>query len=101
MIESTLRDDFPDLFRFIERGECGLGYSARFREFHLAIEPGSSAVQGLTFCPFSGKPLPSSLRNVFFDALEAMGLINGLADVDKAPAEFQSELWWLSRGLPA
>jgi hypothetical protein len=101
MIESTLRDEFPDLFNFIDRGECGLGYSPRFREFHLGVGPGSMAVQQLYFCPFSGKALPSSLRDAFFDALEAMGLTGGLRDVDRAPEAFQSEEWWLSRGLGA
>jgi hypothetical protein len=99
MIESTLRDAFPDLFAFIDKGECGLGYSPRVREFHLAVRPRSDVVQLLNFCPFSGKALPPSLRGAFFDALDEIGLTNGLADVDKAPVEFQSELWWLSRGL--
>jgi hypothetical protein len=91
VIESALRSAYPDLFFFIDRGECGLGYSPRVREFHLAVRPGSEVVQQLAFCPFSGKALPESLRQAFFDQLETIGLSDGLSDVDRAPPEFQTE----------
>ena len=99
MIESTLRSAYPELFFFIDRGECGIDYSSRFREFSLMVRPNSNVFQQLIFCPFSGKPLPASLRDPFFDTLETLGFVNGIADVEKAPEEFQSEAWWLSRGL--
>lgn len=99
LISSTLRQSYPEIFFFIDRDECGLGYSPRFREFFLRARPGSAAVQLLQFCPFSGKSLPSSLRDRFFDELEALGLQDGLSDVDLAPEEFQGEAWWLSRNI--
>jgi hypothetical protein len=55
--------------------------------------------QQLRFCPFTGKALPGSLRNRFFDEIEKLGLVDGLADIERAPAEFQSETWWIARGL--
>ena len=99
MIPSVLRTDYQDLFFFIDRGECGLNYSPRTREFSLFVRPGSPVVQQLLFCPFSGRALPRSLRTSYFDELEKIGLADGLNDIDKAPEEFQSERWWIEREL--
>ena len=98
-VASILRAAYPEVFFFIDRGECALGYSPKVREFYLRVLPGSLVHQTLAFCPFSGKALPEPLRDRFFDELEALGLIDGLADVERAPAEFQSEAWWIERSL--
>lgn len=95
---SVLRGRYPELFRFIDAGECGLGYSPKVREFWLRVRDGE-VVQQVSFCPFTGQALPSSLRTRYFDELEALGLDSGLADVDRAPSEFQSEAWWIGRNL--
>ena len=98
-VETSLRGEYPEIFFFIDRGECGLSYSPRFREFTVAVDPESVAVQLLAFCPFSGKAFPQGLRGPFFDELEALGLEDGLSDIERAPAEFQSETWWIARSL--
>jgi hypothetical protein len=98
-VETILRGEYPEIFFFIDREECGLSYSPKVREFSLLVRPDGEAGQMLHFCPFSGKPFPDSLRDRFFDELDAMGLTDGLADVERAPAEFQSEAWWIGRGL--
>ena len=98
-VASVLRAAYPEVFFFIDREECALGYSPKVREFFLRVRPGSAVHQTLAFCPFSGKAFPEPLRDRFFDELEALGLIDGLADVERAPAEFQSEAWWIERGL--
>ena len=99
-VETTLRDGYPEIFRFIDRGECGIGYSPKVREFGLQVRASNSSVrQAIHYCPFTGKALPSGLRDEFFDALEAIGLDGGLSDVENAPPEFQSEAWWIARGL--
>jgi hypothetical protein len=98
-VQSVLRNDYPDLFFFLDREECGIAYSPSFREFGLRVRPQSPVQQQLRFCPFTGKALPGSLRNRFFDEIEKLGLVDGLADIERAPAEFQSETWWIARGL--
>ena len=95
---SVLRDVYPEVFFFIDREECALGYSPKVREFYLRVRHTGSVVQTLAFCPFSGKGFPPSLRERFFDELEALCLYD-LADADRAPTEFQSETWWIERGL--
>lgn len=96
---SVLRDAYPEVFFFIDRGECALGYSAQFREFSLEVRPGRPVLQRLAFCPFSGRAFPEPLRNRFFDELASLGLDDGLADMERAPTEYQSETWWIRRGL--
>ena len=99
-IETVVRARYPELFRFIDRGECGLKYLPKVREFCLQVRWSSPSVgQRIHYCPFTGKALPAGLRDEYFDALEAIGLHNGLSDVEKAPLEFQSEAWWIARGL--
>lgn len=98
-VQSVLRKDYEDLFFFLDREECGITYSPSFREFGLLVRPRSQVQQQLRFCPFTGKALPESLRDRFFDEIEKLGLIDGLADIERAPAEFQSEEWWIKRGL--
>ena len=98
-VETILRGKYPEIFFFIDRGDCGMSYSPKIREFSLVVRPGGKVGQLLHFCPFSGKQLPPSLRDRFFDELEAVGLRDGLADVERAPLEFQSEAWWVGRGL--
>ena len=100
MTEASLRASYPDLFFFIDRDECALSYNPAMREFHLDVRPPEKDVgQLLSFCPFSGKALPSSLRDAFFDALEEIGLTGGLADLHRVPQEFRSEDWWIKRNL--
>lgn len=98
-VETSLRGEYPEIFFFIDREECGLSYSPKVREFSLLVRPDGEAGQMLHFCPFSGKQLPPSLRDRFFDELEAIGLCDGLADVERAPLEFRSEAWWIARDL--
>lgn len=98
-VPSVLRKEYADLFFFLDRDECGIGYSPSFREFGLTVRPGSPVWQQLRFCPFTGKPLPEPVRDRFFDEIEKLGLIDGLVDIERAPAEFQSEEWWIRRGL--
>ena len=96
---SILREQYPDLFFFIDRDECALGYSPSFREFHLQARPRYGAAQLMSYCPFTGAKLPESLRNRLFEELETIGLLDGLAEIERAPTEFQSEEWWIRRCL--
>lgn len=54
-------------------------YVPKFREYGLEVT-GSSAIQGIEYCPWCGVELPASLRDEYFDRLEAMGLEPGDAE---------------------
>jgi hypothetical protein len=66
-------------------------YVPKFREYGIRILDGGSAVLRITHCPWDGSPLPESLRDAWFDAIEAMGLGPGDEDI---PPEYESDAWW-------
>lgn len=66
-------------------------YHDTFREYGLQIQDGGPSTYELVYCPFCGERLPSSVRDRWFDALEAQG-----PDVDSPdlPAAFTTGAWW-------
>lgn len=78
-----------------------LSYSPRFREYSLSMYF-SSTIANILACPWCGKILPHSLREEYVEILENLNPeedIDFLFDVEKLPAEFQSDEWWKKRGL--
>ncbi|WP_156356111.1 DUF6980 family protein [Sphingomonas sp. Leaf22] len=67
-------------------------YDARYDVYW--VEAGA-ARQTLFFCPWCGERLPPSLRDRWFDELEALGID---PDIGPIPEDFQSSAW---RGVPA
>jgi hypothetical protein len=49
-------------------------YSARFDEYGIPILDGGSSVIVLSFCPWCGRSLPESKRDLRFERLEALGI---------------------------
>lgn len=76
------RHDCPD---------CLVGYSPRFREYGLLVHDGGSSSVRIQFCPWCGTRLPESLRDRWFNELEALGIDPGRNEV---PPAFQSSAWW-------
>ena len=72
-----------------------LVYVPKFREFGLLVD-GGPPYDHLDFCPWCGQPLPSSLRDEFFDRLDEMGLE---PDSPELPLDFRSDAWWRMRSL--
>jgi len=66
-------------------------YDPRFREYGLTVWNGGSATQLLTFCPWCGVRLPSSLRDQWFDRLEKLGLE---PEDTTIPLELTTDKWW-------
>jgi hypothetical protein len=81
--------------RALEDSRVPLEYLPKYREYGLLVA-GGSAVQIIEHCPWCGLSLPPSLRDEFFDRLDAMGLAPGDAEV---PADFASDAWWKGRGI--
>lgn len=71
--------------------EGGLVYNPKFREYGLLVTDGGSSVIRITFCPWCGVPLPRSLRDAWFDALEARGFD---PHDDELPEDLRSDAWW-------
>lgn len=71
--------------------DLSLKFIPKFREYGITYENGGS-YQLISFCPWCGKKLPSSLREAWFEIMDRIGLDPG----DNIPQEVQSEAWWLS-----
>ena len=78
----------------IEANETALAYHPRYREYSIAYED-SESVQLIEFCPFCGAKLPDSLRDEYFDRLDALGIEPFSDDV---PPDMRDDTWWRSDG---
>ncbi len=93
---SIYETEFPELFSFIHEGKVAVEYLERFREFYIKLST-NSGLQLIHFCPWSGKPLPQSVRDQYFDILEDPELTPYA--VRKLKQQMQDEAWWIAKGL--
>jgi hypothetical protein len=97
--DSVLAKEFSELFARVTDDETAIVYSPSFREFGIPVLDGGPSAIIITHDPFSGKALPKPLRDEWFAAVEKLlGRQYSLYDTG-APDEFQSEAWWIARGL--
>ena len=113
-----MKEDLPDALRAaLDEERIVLTYSPRFRECNIVSiargslrqwgyekGPGESALGGRTmdFCPWTGKPLPGSLRDEWFDVIwDELGIgdFDIFSPIDQLPEELLSEEWWIRRGI--
>jgi hypothetical protein len=72
-----------------------IDYLPKYREFTLILD-GGPVLQLISFCPWCGEELPSSLRDQFFDHLEAMNLD---PEDPRVPLDYRSDAWWRLRSI--
>lgn len=99
-MRSVLEHQFPALFDLVNRDDTPLVYLAKYREFGIQVLNGPLGTRGeaidvIHFCPLTGRPLPSSLRNEWFNRLEVLGLE---PEDSVLPEELQTEAWWVGAG---
>jgi len=66
-------------------------YSGKLREYSIA--PLGLPNYSIHFCPSCGHKFPESLRDKWFDTLEAMEIDPGDKDA-RIPDEYNSDAWW-------
>jgi hypothetical protein len=66
-------------------------YFDKFREYSIRIEDGGNSVLDIKFCPFCGVRLPDSLRDLWFDRLDQLGLE---PEAPELPLDMRSGAWW-------
>lgn len=80
-----------------------MGYSDIFREYYILRKEDNVSVYRIDYCPWCGEKLPKELRDEYFDILKKeYNLEPNLADIrnnQDLPKEFQSDEWWIKRGL--
>ncbi|MCG7393868.1 hypothetical protein MHY87_13235 [Microvirga sp. ACRRW] len=90
---SVLCDEYPELLKQACDTQVPIIYDPSTREFGVSVLDGGFSQISLRFDPWSGKPLPCSLRDEWFEAIEALG-IDPWEERDKVPARFNDETWW-------
>ena len=70
-------------------------YSARFDEYGIIIHDGGNSYSVIHFCPWCGKKLPDSKRDLWFDTLKAGGYDDPAKQ--KIPVEFTTDEWYRKR----
>ena len=90
--KSILYTDFPELLKSVCDPQLPTVYFPKLREFGLVVFDGG-AFQLISFDPWSGKPLPKSLRKTWFDHFEGLG-IELWEELEKVPEPYKDETWW-------
>lgn len=86
---------------FLEDERIPLKYSPKYREYFFDLLH-SHASQGILYCPWCGKKLPSRLGEKWFEILTQEYNISDPYDKKQSklvPEEFKSDEWWKKRGL--
>lgn len=92
---SKLATEFPELFDHIDDGNFSIVYIPNKRHFGMTLR-GSEVIQQIFYCPWTGRKLPNSLWDTFFDELESIGVDPMEDDI---PEEYISEAWWINQDL--
>lgn len=96
MIYSVYREEFPQIFYFIDENKIGLKYNPSQRSFSILSQDGFYS-QEINFCPWTGKSLPPSLSERFSEMLESKDL--SILEPSNWPEIYKDETWWLELGL--
>ena len=75
----------------LAEADIPVAYFDKFREYSIRIEDGGSSFLRIAFCPFCGVRLPNSLRNLWFDRLDQLGLE---PESPELPLDMRSGAWW-------
>lgn len=69
-----------------------IDYSDIFDEYGIIIHDGGCSSITINFCPWCGKKLPESKRDLWFDTLEKLGYEDPF-DQD-IPEKYKSDAWY-------
>ncbi|MGN0496478.1 MAG: DUF6980 family protein [Lachnospiraceae bacterium] len=72
-------------------------YNNIFDEYGIVIHDEGESKVKIHFCPWCGKKLPKSKRDLWFDILDKMGFENPFED--DIPEEFKSDEWRKNIGM--
>ena len=67
-------------------------YAPQFDEYGIVIHDSGKSYIKIEYCPWCGKKLPDSKRDLWFDELEKRGIENPLEE--EIPEIFKSNEWW-------
>lgn len=72
--------------------DCLIEYNEVYDEYGLLVHDGGSASISISFCPWCGKKLPDSKRDLWFEALEELGFDE--PSEQDVPEKFKTSKWY-------
>lgn len=81
----------PTMKYALEEASLPVTYFGHLREYGIEYRDSGPSIQAIYYCPWCGARLPESLRDVWFERLEALGLEPGDPNI---PAEMLTSQWW-------
>jgi hypothetical protein len=76
----------------VECPDALIAYSEKFNEYGLIVHDGGKSSVLIHFCPWCGARLPESLRDRWFEELEALGFDEPLNQ--DIPARYNTAAWY-------
>ena len=67
-------------------------YAPQYDEYGIVIHVYGKSYIKMIYCPWCGKKLPDSKKDLWFDELEKIGLFNPFEE--EVPEKFKSDAWW-------
>jgi len=67
-------------------------YENKFDEYGIIIHDSGESYIKIQHCPWCGRKLPESKRDLWFDELEKRGIEDPMEQ--DIPKEFESDEWW-------
>lgn len=67
-------------------------YSPKFDEYGIPIRDGGSSTVRIAYCPWCGRKLPDSRRDLWFTTLNALGFSEPFSQ--SIPSRFETDEWW-------
>ena len=81
-----------EYFLNLECSDAIIHYDNKFNEYGIMIHDGGTSHIIIKFCPWCGRKLPESKRDLWFQTLENMGYKN--FDTNKIPKKFRTDEWY-------
>ena len=74
----------------LREGDLTIRYNSKYREYGIDYK-NEGSYQIINYCPWCGSELPKSLRDLWFEIIDALG-VEPEGDI---PKSMQSDAWWL------
>jgi hypothetical protein len=79
---------------YLQLSDAPVEFIPRFREYGFPCPDNGRSMITIEHCPWCGEKLPTSLRERWFDELDALGIDEAK---DSIPEHFQTDEWYSSK----
>lgn len=87
-----VREDTDDNSEIYQNPDILIVYIPKFDEYGLIIHDGGESSVQINYCPWCGKRLPESKRDIWFEELEKKGIEDFSGE--SIPEKYKTDEWW-------